>query len=337
LAIEVNISYPGASSYPVGLDLYGVRYSTNKTVLTNDYALINSPSGTLIQNNVWEIPSSGIYPGETRETDASGDATLATWIAAQYTAGAVAGDYVFLRYATDTHLQNGFSIISADITSSASQIPVLTIITETGGASSHTLTASAVGTGTVSPTNISVTSGGSASFTVTAANYYRIASLTTNGVAVAGMLFDNNSAATNFTWSNVQADGALAVTFTNQVAGSSDTPYEWLASYGLTNGGATFDQAAVADTDQDGLQAWQEYIAGTVPTNAASSLTATQPARDVISWDAVAGRVYSVYWSTNLVSGFQALNTNIVNPQSSYTNPRPNVRGNYYQLKVRRE
>jgi hypothetical protein len=189
------------------------------------------------------------------------------------------------------------------------------------------------GNGSVSPVNASVPAGSSQSFVVTASNYYRIASLTTNGTPVV-ITLDNNSTSTNFLWSNVQAAGALVVTFTNQVA-SSGTPYEWLALYGLTNGGATFDLAAVADTDTDGLQAWQEYIAGTVPTNSASTLRVVENPRNVLNWSTVSGRVYSVYWSTNLVSGFQALNTSVPYPQRSYTNTSPDSRVNYYQVKVR--
>ena len=53
------------------------------------------------------------------------------------------------------------------------------------------------------------------------------------------------------------------------------------------------------------------------------------------SWSAVSGRIYSVYWSTNLMNGFQPLETNILYPQNSYTNATPDPRVNYYQLKVR--
>jgi hypothetical protein len=241
----------------------------------------------------------------------------------------VAGDYIYLRYATDTHVANPFTIISADTTSSSNQVPTLTIITETGG-SSYALTGSAGANGTVSPSGTNVTSGGSAIFTVTANTYYRIASLTTNGTSVG--VFDNNSTATNFIWSNVQAAGTLAATFTKQVANDpAGTPYEWLAGYGLTN----YNTDAVADQDLDGLKAWQEYIAGTNPTNPASVLKATQAPRNVITWPAQSNRIYSVHWSTNLVKGFTNLQDNITLPQSSYTNTAPDSRVNHYQIKVR--
>jgi hypothetical protein len=206
-----------------------------------------------------------------------------------------------------------------------------------GNTNMLTITATAGVNGSVAPAGgIPVAYGSSTNFVITASNYYRIASLTTNGMAVTGMSFDNNSTTTNFTWSNVQTSGVLTVTFTAQVVtNAANTPHEWLAGYGLTNSGATFDQAAAADQDGDGLTAWQEYIAGTDPTNTTSGLMAAQSARNVISWSPVSGRAYSVYWTTNLMNGFQPLETNILYPQGSYTNLNPGPRVNLYQIKVR--
>ena len=48
------------------------------------------------------------------------------------------------------------------------------------------------------------------------------------------------------------------------------TPEWWLVSHGLTN--QTFAQEELRDTDGDGMFAWQEYGADTVPTNAESVL-----------------------------------------------------------------
>jgi hypothetical protein len=196
------------------------------------------------------------------------------------------------------------------------------------------LTGSAGANGTVTPASTNVVPGSNADFAITADTYFRIATLTTNGTAVTGMTFDNSSTSTNFTWINVQSTGAVVATFTEQVANDpAGTPYAWLAGYGLTN----YDTDAVADQDLDGLKAWQEYIAGTVPTNPASTFKAVQASRNTISWSPVSGRVYSVYWSTNLVKGFQALETNILYPRGSYTNATPDPRVNHYQIKVRME
>jgi PKD repeat protein len=202
------------------------------------------------------------------------------------------------------------------------------------GGTSYTLTGSAGANGTVSPASTNVSSGGSATFVITASNYYRIASLTTNGTPV-GMSFDNDSTSTNFTWNNVQATGALVATFTNQVsADPAGTPYSWLAQYGLTN----FATDAFADQDMDGLSAWQEYIAGTGPTNSQSNLSLSlqqTASQKMLQWASVSGRVYSVYWTTNLLNSFQPLETNIVWPQNSWTHAMHEAQaGGFYRIKV---
>jgi autotransporter-associated beta strand protein len=202
-------------------------------------------------------------------------------------------------------------------------------LTIVSGPSSYTLTGSAGANGTVTPSSTNVPSGSSADFVITADSLYRIASLTTNGTPVTGMLFDNNSTTAGYTWSNVLADGTLAATFTDQLA-TNNIPYSWLAQYGLTN----FDTDAVADQDADGLLAWQEYITGTNPTNPASGFRVTENPRNVLSWSPVSGRLYAVYWSTNLLNGFTCLVSNIPSTQTSYTNTTT-VQGSYYKLDVR--
>jgi len=238
----------------------------------------------------------------------------------------------FVRWVGDTQYVNNVTYTNALVTMPTNAVTLTATYVDV----SYALTANGGLGGTVSPASTNVLSGGSATFVVMASNYYRIATLTANGTAVTGMSFDNNSTTTNFTWSNVQTSGVLAATFTAQVVtNAADTPHEWLAGYGLTNSGSTFDQAAAADQDGDGLTAWQEYIAGTDPTNTTSGLMAAQNNRNVITWSPAAGRVYSVYWATNLLSGFQPLETNILYPQGSYTNATSDPRINLYQIKVR--
>jgi hypothetical protein len=182
--------------------------------------------------------------------------------------------------------------------------------------------------GAVSPASTNVTPGDSATFTITASNYYRISKVTTTA-GYTNETYSNSSTSVTYTWTNVQAAGTLFATFTNQVANDpAGTPYEWLAGYGLTN----YDEDAVADQDSDGLKAWQEYIANTVPTNSASVLKVTQSPLNVLNWTAQPGRLYSVHWSTNLVKGFTNLNNNATSP---YTNTSPDSKVNHYQVKVR--
>jgi hypothetical protein len=137
-------------------------------------------------------------------------------------------------------------------------------------------------------------------------------------------------------WTLALADGNqdLTLTVTYNAAPTqttNGTPYSWLTGYGFANPEAD----DLLDQDVDGLKTWQEYIAGTVPTNAASCLKAAQATRDVVTWSAVTGRIYSVYWSTNLVKGFALKQDNIMYPTNNFTNSTPDGRLNHYQIKVR--
>lgn len=54
----------------------------------------------------------------------------------------------------------------------------------------------------------------------------------------------------------------------------------------------------------------QAYVAGLNPTNSSARFGITNHTRNLIQWNAVSGRVYNVYWTTNLMNGFQTLQTN---------------------------
>ena len=54
----------------------------------------------------------------------------------------------------------------------------------------------------------------------------------------------------------------------------------------------------------------QAYIAGINPTDPSARFKITNNVKNILQWNAVTGRVYSVYWSTNLMNGFQTLQTN---------------------------
>ena len=213
-----------------------------------------------------------------------------------------------------------------------------TAVTATYKSPAVLLTAAAGANGMISPPSTNVTLGSNATFMVTASNYYRIATLTTNGTAVTGISFDNTSTFTNFIWSNVQAAGTVTVAFVEQVVTNpavATVPYSWMAGYGLTN----YEADAVLDQDSDGLTVWQEYIAGTDPTNRTSSFKVNtfkkQANGVVIQWSPVTDRVYGVYWTTNLKNSFQSLETNIVWPQGSYTDTVHGAESrSFYNVKV---
>lgn len=90
-------------------------------------------------------------------------------------------------------------------------------------------------------------------------------------------------------------------------ATSNGTPYAWLDNYyGGLSSDADYENAANSDSDGDGHLAWQEYIAGTIPTNAASVLTvlsATPTAEgSVVTWASVEGKSYSIVTNLNLTA-----------------------------------
>ena len=89
--------------------------------------------------------------------------------------------------------------------------------------------------------------------------------------------------------------------------------YAWLQQFGL----ATDGSADYADTDSDGLNNWQEWVAGTDPTNAASALrmlSATwAPSGATVTWSSVTNRSYALERATNLraAPAFSLLQDNI--------------------------
>lgn len=88
---------------------------------------------------------------------------------------------------------------------------------------------------------------------------------------------------------------------------SNGLPTWWLVQYGLTN--SDFD--ATRDLDGDGMTIWEEWVAGSNPTNRDSKFS-FEPAnrgangKVVIRWPSISNRLYNLSRSTNLCDG-QAL------------------------------
>jgi len=113
----------------------------------------------------------------------------------------------------------------------------------------------------------------------------------------------------------------------------------WLEGYGLPRDGS----ADFADSDNDGLNNWQEWIIGTDPTNFGSGLRLAAPAVAVggvtLTWASVTNQRYCVERATNLggPEAFSLLQTNLAGwaGTTSYTDTVPPATGPaYYRIGV---
>jgi parallel beta-helix repeat protein len=118
--------------------------------------------------------------------------------------------------------------------------------------------------------------------------------------------------------------------------------YDWLEHYGLPTDGS----ADYADPDHDGMTNWQEWIAGTDPTNPASVLRMLAPGGVtkapgiIVTWESVGGKTYSLERSTNLGNqpAFSLLQSNIVGQWGTTTYTDTNAVGPgpfFYRVGVR--
>ena len=109
--------------------------------------------------------------------------------------------------------------------------------------------------------------------------------------------------------------------------------YAWLQQYGLpTDGSADF-----VDTDHNGMNNWQKWVAGLNPTNPASVLQVMNPAASgtniVVTWQSVTNISYFLQRSPDLSPGsFQPLATNIPGQSgtTSYTDTNAPAPGPWF-------
>lgn len=120
---------------------------------------------------------------------------------------------------------------------------------------------------------------------------------------------------------------------------ASQISYAWLQQYGLAIDSAT----DAADPDLDGMSNWQEWIAGTDPTSAASALrllsVSIAPGTVSLSWASVTNRTYSVERATNLRSSpaFSLVQSNLVGGAGTTVLSDTNVEGAgpfFYRVRV---
>ncbi len=143
---------------------------------------------------------------------------------------------------------------------------------------------------------------------------------------------------------SVVVDGEKVMTayFADDRATNS-TPHWWLAQYGLTN----FNTDALQDDDHDGMSAWQEWLAGSDPTNKDSVFRfehaeSVEGQRMVIRWPSTSSRFYDLSRATNLIAGTNsfvvlpdASNMPATPPENVYTDNVQGVGQYFYKVNVR--
>jgi len=148
--------------------------------------------------------------------------------------------------------------------------------------------------GAVSPTNATYSVGSSVQVVATPASYYRFVRWTNGAAGISNpltLILNTNT--------SIQAVFAEILTV------NRPTPHWWLASHGYTSNFET----AVNATGANGIPLWQSYIAGLNPNDPNSRLRLTLArgvggAPNVLSWSPVAGRVYTLWYTTNLAAGY---------------------------------
>jgi hypothetical protein len=149
-------------------------------------------------------------------------------------------------------------------------------------------------------------------------------------------LYANDSA--NWSAAATLSPGEAGIEVENPDADSDGMPDSWeedyFASTDAENGGADDDR------DGDGVSNYNEYIAGTDPTAADSlfEITSMDVSPDcVLSWSSETGKTYSLWISTNLISGeFICTDSTISStpPENTVTTGVGSAECIYYQIRV---
>ncbi|MBN1268082.1 MAG: hypothetical protein JXB04_00700, partial [Kiritimatiellae bacterium] len=240
-------------------------------------------------NRAWQFEGGGAVTGDLR-IDYSGIASLITDT-----------DHLRLLMDADGTFANASlvaGVYAGGVFHAAGQAPPDGSWYTVGELAMLAIAATASEHGMINPSGaVAVVYGGATNFVITPDEYWHVDDVTTNGGSV--------GAVTEFTWTNVIANGTIHADFAADLA-ALGTPHWWLASYGLTNGGASFDEAETNDPDIDFVWSWQEWIADTDPTNSSDYFHVTQVdhanSMDVVFGSSTA-RIYSLQSSEDMVDG----------------------------------
>ncbi len=121
---------------------------------------------------------------------------------------------------------------------------------------------------------------------------------------------------------------------------ANGVPQRWLYENGFTN---AWETAGLIDHDRDGMLTWEEWVAGTSPTNLADVLSVDFQSEigtaATLVWPSVSNRTYKVWRSVNLAEGFWQVSGSIpATPPANTYRERTAPAGlpTYYRISVER-
>jgi hypothetical protein len=181
--------------------------------------------------------------------------------------------------------------------------------------------------GTVNPTNSMYPAGTVVQVLATPCAYYQFKAWTNDA-----------SGTVNPVTLVMNSNAVVEALFSEVLTTNHTTPHWWLASYGYTNNFET----AVGVMGANGIPLWQSYIAGLNPNNPNDKFQLSvdpgvNGAADVLKWNSATGRVYTLWWSTNVPGGFSIVPgaSNLPWTSGSFTNSiHPASRAVYYRMQV---
>ncbi len=107
--------------------------------------------------------------------------------------------------------------------------------------------------GSVDQASQEVAADNDATVVLTRSNFWDVADILTNGVST-------GETGDSYTWSNVTVNGSIEFVLQAQTNASYGVPLWWLDKNGLSTSG---DTGAEDDSDNDGRDAWEEWLAST--------------------------------------------------------------------------
>jgi hypothetical protein len=202
------------------------------------------------------------------------------------------------------------------------------IAPETAGRPSVQLVATANNPawGTVDPATALYTEGSAVLVRATPAEYYEFVQWT-----------DGASGASNPLSIVLDQDVSIQAVFAETLTTNYPTPHQWLASHGYTD---DFENS-VTQVGANGMPLWQSYIAGLDPNNPISQvrlhLKRGAQAGHILSWDTAPGRLYTLWWSTNVAGSFTPVPgaSDLPATVQTFTNAI-STESAFYQLQVRK-